>query len=379
MKGIRYVSLYEPSGYGEAGRRLVLGLKEIGVPVTWAPMVLGRGWGLPYEPWNGDSVGDAELDCLCNRPVDYDVLLVHLRPEYYPHWIAREPGKKTVAYTVWETDKLPRHWPRILNDLDLVLVPSDWNREVFRRSGVTTPIRVVPHCLDPTPGPERPWASGLGNSDFLFYTINEWTERKALWSVIHAYLSTFRAEEPVVLLIKTSQRDGARARVPFTGIYLYETRNTVDRIMRRYDRPARVHLITDVLSNDRIRALHARGDCHVSLCRAEGWGLGAFDAAAAGNPVIMTGYGGQREFLSDDLACLVDYKLVPVRSRMHRTLYTSDQRWADPDLNHAARLMRHVFENADDARARARTLAAHVQRRFDREVIARLLAESVAG
>lgn len=379
MKGIRYVSLHEPSGYGEAARRLLLGLKEINAPLTWTPMVLGRGWGLAYEPWSGDGVGDAELDCLCNRPVDYDVLVMHLIPEYYPRWIAAETGKKLVGHTVWETDILPRHWPRILNALDLVVVPSHWNREVFERSGVTAPIRVVPHCLDPAPAPERPWPGGVGPSDFVFYTINEWNERKALWNILHVYLSTFRAEEPVVLLIKTSRKDRARARVPLTGLYLCETRNTVNRIMRRYRRPARVRLITDVLSNEEIRALHARGDCYISLCRAEGWGIGAFDAAAAGKPVIMTAFGGQREFLTDDLAWLVDYKLVPVRSNLHRTCYTSDQRWASPDLNHASRLMRHVFENAHDARARAKNLAADILRRFNREATAKLLVESLEG
>ena len=46
-------------------------------------------------------------------------------------------------------------------------------------------------------------------------------------------------------------------------------------------------------------ALNGHGiDAPVFLrARAEGWGLGAFEAAQLGKPVIMTGYGGQRDFL----------------------------------------------------------------------------------
>jgi short subunit fatty acids transporter len=40
------------------------------------------------------------------------------------------------------------------------------------------------------------------------------------------------------------------------------------------------------LTDGEMLALHEVGDCFISLARAEGWGLGAFEAASLGNPVL---------------------------------------------------------------------------------------------
>ena len=57
------------------------------------------------------------------------------------------------AITMHELDHLPeakQHWPAVLNRLDLVITPTEWNREVWQREGVTTPIAVVPLGVDPS-------------------------------------------------------------------------------------------------------------------------------------------------------------------------------------------------------------------------------------
>jgi len=380
MLGIRYVSLHEDSGYGEAGQRYMLALQQLGVPLTWTPMVRGRGWGrgFGYEPFRGESVGEPKLDALCNAPIPYDVLLLHLPPEYYPRWASEAPGKMLVGCTVWETDKLPRHWPRLLNATDLLLVPSDWNRDVFRESGVTTPIRVVPHCLRTELPAAQPWSQGIDPSDYVFYTISVWSQRKAVRDTIEVYLRTFTERDPVALIVKTSVEDLSHGFVPFGGQRLLKSRRAVDRILRRYKHPAKVRVITEALSGERILALHERGDCYVSLCRSEGWGLGAFDAAVRGKPVIMTGYGGQTEFLPADSAYLVDYRLVTVRNGFFHSSYTPDQKWAQADLERAAQLLRHVFDDPDEGRRRGAALKRYVEAKFDAESVARQLLESLS-
>jgi len=148
----------------------------------------------------------------------------------------------------------------------------------------------------------------------------------------------------------------------------------VRRITRRYRRPPRIRLITDVQSESEIRRLHARGDCYVSLCRCEGWGLGAFDAAAHGNPVVMTGFGGQLDYLDRDLAYLVGYELVPVINPRAPLSYSPDQRWAEPDVAHGARLLRDIAAHPAEARARGRALRERIVSRFgDRAVIAAVI------
>jgi len=73
LRGVRCVLLLVPSGYGIAARRAILPLRDAGVPVTLTPMTLGDTGRLWYQPFLGPVVGDAELDALCNRPIDHDM------------------------------------------------------------------------------------------------------------------------------------------------------------------------------------------------------------------------------------------------------------------------------------------------------------------
>jgi hypothetical protein len=120
-----------------------------------------------------------------------------------------------------------------------------------------------------------------------------------------------------------------------------------------------------------MRALHGRGNCYVSLSRTEGWGLGAFDAALHANPVIMTGYGGQWDFLDPELAHRIDYQLVPVDEPIWRANYRPTDQWADPDIDHAVSLMRQVFERQQEANDKAQLLSQRLRVRFsEAEIIA---------
>src|SRR5262245_55538468 len=204
--GIKYVSALEDSGYGHAARAYLRGLLRAGVAVTWHPQVAGpRG----YQSFEGETSGDRLLDTALRRDVAYETVLVHTTPEYYPLWRRREPRKRLVGYTTWETTKLQTHWIPLLNELDLVLVPSRWNARVFRQSGVTTPIRVVPHVYEPPPPRVAP-LPGIGAGVMVFYTIALWTFRKAPWRTLEAYWRAFSSEDPVLFVIKADGPDWTR-------------------------------------------------------------------------------------------------------------------------------------------------------------------------
>lgn len=375
MRGLKFVSLHGRNGYGEAARRYMTGLSEAGVSFSWTPMVPGRGMGLGFEPYEGRKIAST-LEPFCNRAIEYDTVLLHAMPEYYGACAAREPGKRVVGYTAWETDRPPRHWPALLNAIDLLLVPCEWNRDVFRAHGVTTPIDVVPHAAPSSALPrERDGRFGVGPHDFCFYTIDEWNSRKAIWRTIDSYLRAFTAGDRVALIVKTTRRDGTRGR--WLG-RLAGTRAALARTLSRYSRPARVILCTDELDERAMLQLHATGDCYVSLTRGEGWGMSAFDAAAYGRPVIMTGFGGQLDWLGADYPLLVDYQLAAVDSPTARRSYSPDQQWAEADPDHAARLMRQAFNGSVDPKVVGRSLQARVHARFSRATVTQRLLQALS-
>ncbi|MEI6102537.1 MAG: glycosyltransferase [Methanothrix sp.] len=384
VEGIKYVSLYEKSGYGYAAKAYLLGLIKTGIPITWTPMIPGKGWGLGYAPFLGREIGDTDLDSVCNLNIKYDTIILHLTPEYYPLWLKREPGKRMIGYTVWETDKPPRHWPALLNTMDLLLVPSQWNKEIFIRWGVTRPILVIPHIAinsNPMRSPSNASQSsydmscwGIGADDYVFYSIGMWTARKALGNTIQCYLDNFTADDNTLLLIKTTKFDHTKR---YFWRFFSHTEGAVKKILKDYRNPARVKLIDEEISGEDILNLHARGDCYISLCRSEGWGLGAFDAASFGKPIIITGYGGQREYLPGHLAYLVDYRLVPVIDAVGKKSYSQDQRWAEPNLTHASKLIRQVFEERNTADHRGIMLSRHIHECFNESVIIPSLIQAI--
>ncbi len=393
LRGVRYVSMHDDSGYGIAAQRAMRLLRAAGVPVTWVPMVRGMRWALGYEPYHGHDAGDAALRATCNRAIPVDLLVANTVPEYYPHLAAQYPGVPIVGSTVWETTRVPRHWPALLAPLRRIIVPTAWNRDILGAEPGLPPIDIVAHALDPyavaphalDPNAidsgdtvrvlaDRTLLEGVHDDDFVFYTIGMWSTRKAVDLTLEAYLRAFTAQDRVVLVIKTSAADMSSG---IRGRFRVSTRRRVQAMRQRYRNPPRVVLQSEPASPAAMHALHSRGDCYVSLSRAEGWGLGAYDAAARGRPVIMTAFGGQRDFLPAAHATLVNYALVPVVERARRREYSPDQQWAEPEIAHAVALLRATFADRDAAKTRGAGLGAYVRDRFDDATVSAQLVHAL--
>jgi len=375
MNGLKYISLYESSGYGISARKYLQILLEKQIPFSWTPMIAGPGLGLGYEPYAGKECDWPELVPACNKKINYDRVLVHTVPEYLPYWIKKETGKKIYCYTVWETDKLPRHWPALLNATDHIIVPCTWNKDVFRNSGVKVHISVLPHVSEYaetlfTEEPEQ--LNTIPPNHYAFYTIGDWTTRKNIEQTLTCFLNTFTAQDTVTLIIKTSALNLSKRN---NKLIKFHTKNTVKKILKKYKTPANVILITRKLTKNELLGLHKRGNCYLSLCHGEGWGYGAYDAAFQGNPVIMTGYGGHLDYLKKDLAYLVDYSLIPVKDSIGKKSYSPDQNWAHADSEDASRKMKEVVLHRNQAQEKGTKLKTHLNTTFSKETITKTLLD----
>ncbi|NGP17509.1 glycosyltransferase family protein [Devosia aurantiaca] len=215
---IRYISWADNTGYAVAAKSYLFAFYRAGQNISWTPMLPNKHG---YSPSSELQLGDSVLAGLLAKGGDYDLMVIHTVPEYYAPWVAeaRSKGKRVLGYTVWELERLPDHWPAILNQLDAVVVPCSWNVEVFRHSGVTVPIHVVPHLsqFGDLPGQvlreaDYRWLPATATSPdrFMFYSIGHWSNRKAPNLVVQAFLRAFGANDPVSLLVKTSRNDVTR-------------------------------------------------------------------------------------------------------------------------------------------------------------------------
>jgi glycosyltransferase involved in cell wall biosynthesis len=258
----------------------------------------------------------------------------------------------------------------VLSYSDGVIVPTAWNREAFVAAGVNVGIEVVPHVACVPLRAEVGPSLGIPDEVLVFYTIARWDERKQPELAVRAFCEAFNADDPVVLVVKTGYlSELATTDTWGSGSPLSLTTGwRVARLLRDYPHPPRIKLCVDEWDDARIAALHARGDCYLTLTRGEGWGVGSFDACAYGNPVIATGWSGHMAYLEGSTT-LVEHDLVAVESSAPRS-YSPDQRWAQPRLEHAVELLRAVASDPQAARRAAIPLRDRVLRDYAGPLVA---------
>jgi len=388
--GVRYYSFTDGTGYGRAALSYMEYLIDVGIAVSWVPIVSDH---MEFACWNNIPIEQrsdlasyserqARLLNYVDNDIDYSVVLVHSTPELFSRFL--EKDKFNIAYTVWETSKLPKHWPDLVAGVDRLLVPSNFNATVFTEAGAlnASKVSVVPHMFEwssesvaEVSGDKLRSALRISKETFVFYSINEWVPRKAWRETLLSFLNAFNAEDDVCLVVKTSHV-GSDLESPNMR-KLRSSKSMVDELSAQFPNSPPIIVLDRTMSEDGMQALHEIGHCYVSLTRGEGWGLNAYNAANFANPVIITGWSGHLDYLPSELAYLIDFKLTMVDEFVGWESYTKDQYWAEADLEHAVTLLREVFANRDISQQRGRKLQHFVQQEFSREIIGQKLLSAI--
>ncbi len=383
-KGLRWMSYGPGSGYGCASEAYLTALRRAGIPVCWTPLGWPSDvWLAPLGPVADPDLGDALHRDIANRPVEHDTVVVHAPPFWHDRLAEEANGRLLVAFTTWETDRLPDQWLDILGRFDRVVVPSHFNADVFASSGLPVPIAVVPHIARPVSASEPSAAKLAEDSRFVVYLVATWSTRKAILDAVEAFVTAFGADDDVVLVIHTTPEDLVAKARPTSGRASSRHEGsswfTLARTLAGRSNLPEIVLSTRTLSEAEMDDLHRRGDCYLSLSRGEGWGLGAFDAAAWGKPVIVTGWGATPEFLPDGYPYLVDYDLIATTDDEPDAFWNPAPggRWAKARVSHAATLLRHVYEHRDEADAWGRLSQSHVLSTFDSITVTRQLVDAL--
>jgi glycosyltransferase involved in cell wall biosynthesis len=301
--------------------------------------------------------------------------LIHLNGESVPLAFAYLPDAFTDAYNIgyfyWELDAPASAHYLAMDLLDEIWVASDFGVGIYRPH-TRKPVVNVGMSFEAATGIDRAEARlmlqnrcGINADDFVFLATFDsfsFVQRKNPYGVIRAFRAAFAQHESNRrLLLKT--HNAARVTHPAQ----LEARGSLEELCRSDDR---IVLIDETMPFEKLLQLERGSDAYVSLHRSEGWGFGMIEAMALGVPVICTGYSGNMEFCSDDTAWLVDYEMVAVRSGEY-LFEEPGRRWAEPSVEHAARQMKAVTENADLRGMRASTAQRRVYENFSLDAVAR--------
>jgi GT2 family glycosyltransferase len=330
-----------PTGYALSSRALVSALDQQGVRVSYR-YVYGSGTVFPKE--EPDCSGSYLVDLIRRRELDRRIpQVVYAQGDVFQSNF----GGYKIGFTMLETDRIPREWVRQANLMDEVWVPSSFNAETFRLSGVERPIHVIPLGFDPdhfNPKINRFPLTGV----YTFLSVFEWGERKAPEVLLRAFNAEFRREEPVILLVKAINVD------PAVNI----ARDIADLGLD----PAGgcIHVsVNQEVPTYQLGVLYRSADCFVLPTRGEGWGMPIIEAMACGLPAIATSWSAHCDFMTPGNSYPLPIEgLVPARAKCP---YYAGSRWAEPSSTHLRRLMRQVFENPSEARAKGECAAREMR------------------
>jgi glycosyltransferase involved in cell wall biosynthesis len=329
-------------GVGEAGRLLVDALDAAEVPLLPVlpptPPPSRR-----MHPYTALQAGAAAfpINVIC---VNADGLLRFREDVGLPFF----ENRHNIGVWWWEVDVMPSEWHAAFELLDEVWVGTE---HVARAITPASPVPV--HTVRfpiLAPGVEPLSRAALGLEDeWVFLSMFDHgsvLDRKNPLGTIAAFAEAFAPESGAALVLKSTNAEHDPV--------------GRERLRVAAARHPHVHLVEGYLSPEQTHALIATADCFVSLHRAEGLGLGPAEAMARGKPVIATGYSGNMDYMTEANAYLVGYSLRAVGPGCWP--YPEEAHWAEVDLDHAARLMREVFDDQAAANERGARAAADVRR-----------------
>lgn len=328
-KGVNLIgNIKGDSGLGQSCRLLACALENSDYPLCIVEHSISSNLSM------SDTTYDDRLE-KCNK---YGINIFHINAHEFSMSFL-QLGRKVwdyhynIAYWLWELEEFPDEWVEYINLLDEIWTPAEYISESIRKK-TNKPVVTVPYYVTaPTNSIYDRNYFKLSDDMFLFlmmFDCGSMIERKNPRAVIEAFKNAFGVEEldvGLVIKINGGNADDIRQIKSYIGKY------------------KNIYLINGVFTKLEINSLIKCADAVVSLHRAEGFGLVLAEAMLNGVPCIATNWSANTEFMNNDVACMVDYELVELKTDIGP--YKKGNRWAEPNCNQASEYMKKLYKDRE--------------------------------
>ncbi|MFQ3623741.1 MAG: glycosyltransferase, partial [Acetobacteraceae bacterium] len=308
-------TLAAASGLGEAARMTLAACRALDLP-TWpidvSPSFPGtRPVALPPGTGNLPPAG---------VPLIWHVNAPHLAWASLAVPRALVSRRRVVGFWFWEGERLPSDWRKGFRFVHEVWTGSRFSAAAIARDFPGT-VRVVPLPLakaPPRPAPLSRAELGLPEDAVVVlvsFNLASSCVRKNPEGAIAAFRRAFGDRTDRLLLLRIGNPDAFPEDFRWIGSMAAGAPN--------------IRIDTRPLPTAECHAITAASDIVLSLHRAEGFGLVPAEAMLLGKPVVATGWSGNLDFMDEESAALVPYRLVEARDP--RGIYAvPGTRWAEP-------------------------------------------------
>jgi glycosyltransferase involved in cell wall biosynthesis len=270
-------------------------------------------------------------------------------------------GKYNIGVTAGtEGDICPEVWIDNLNAMQLVIVPSEFTKQVFvntaaqKNKALTTRIEVVPEYFDESVYTNKTVTAEISDLDvieetFAFLSVGHWLagqlgeDRKNLSGLLHCFFNTYKNNTATpALILKTS---GAT----YSTVDRMEIEGKINQIREMFGNAKlpNVYLIHGELTDAEMNALynHSKVKAMISFTKAEGFGRPLLEFSTTGKPIIAPHYSGQADFLKKDFICAIPGGITPIHPSAQNDWLPADAKWFTPDYSFAGKMMLDMQKN----------------------------------
>lgn len=375
--------VYTRSGYGDHARSL---LKTLFNQDKFNVDILATKWGntpntelsddSEFSKWARENTLKAQMQ---KQP---DVFMqISVANEF------KKVGKFNIGVTAGvETTIAPKEFIDGCNQMDLVIVPSKFTKDVLEKTKyeerhpqtkqvvrtfeVNTPIKVLFEGVDLDvfgSGDSSTILEGV-EEEFNFLFVGHWLsgdvghDRKDVGGMIDTFCTIFKN-------VDKKQQPGLILKTSTAGFSVLDRERIWDKIKsitdKHEDAPP-VYLLHGDLTEDEMSNLYhdEKVKAMVSFTKGEGYGRPLCEFTMTGKPVLASGWSGQVDFLDKDLSVLLPGELDKVHESATNNFIIKEASWFNVNYGKAAGKFMEVFTQYDKFKENAEKLAKRNKKKF---------------
>lgn len=342
---------YEVQAVESDGRMLMSGKTD--GRITSTPL-------LPEPTVDLPEYQDAELKVALDTevPPGSPTLLIQL-PHNLANWSKYADGPM-IGWTMGESDGMIEMWRHGARNVDLLLAPSMFVLDNFRRN-----MPEVPSDMLPLPVDERLWEAEEFKAEipkrppFLFLSVFKPSERKNWRVLLQAFAEEFANEsDDVGLLLKTAGHGDVMGLASCCR-----------------DMGAWVQVDTEVSTDYMLAALYRACDVYVQPS-CEGFGLPYVEAALIGKPSVSLNLGGGVDVVTPTTGYLVPSRMEPIIG-LNPFVYPRTHKFAMCSVDDLRATLRRAYEDETKGAGRGNAAKRRAETRFTCSAVANRLKQCI--
>lgn len=352
MIDIEYICFINESGYGQAAYDLIKSLWQTNNYNIKLNCLNGK----ITQNFLSNNSFNLFSKFMTNSLQRNPLQIYHCIPTMYNRFPRKD---KAIGFATYETYEPPNNWINILNQMDAVVCPSQFNYKIFAHAGVKRPLFYIPHGFDKDLFNKN--VSRLQKFDkFTFLYAGTWKKRKGYDLLIEAFLREFDAEERVQLIIKTDKSQVALQDIA-------KIKHTLG-LKKEYPQ---ISLERRIFDDEHLPAFYKSADCFVMATLGEGFGLPAMQCMAVGTPVIITNFSGCQDYANDETCTLINPDGFMLHANMDNIVQFNNRKWPRLTIHSIQQAMRNVKNNYEAAVHKADKAYDFVHQNFNYNVVSK--------